>query len=160
MPRPGEGPQWLWLCTCQPASVWLSAEDTCVHVHARPGPAPAARATSFPLAQLQPREGGAGRAGLDLAPQSGGQAKVGGRGQASELAGTGVGCGLRHVLPVQPVAETLDGRLARSGRRCLEKWGSRRLSQLPPEFMRTLCLFLLREPPRPLLSLGWPQRQG
>ena len=132
--------------------------STCTHAQGRP----------LQLERLLPpgaaadsgRRGGAGRAGLDLAPQSGGQAKVGGRGQASELAGAGVGCGLRHVLPVRPVAETLDGRLAQSGRRCLEKWGSRRLSQLPPEFMRTLCLFLLQEPPRPLLSLGWPQRQG
>lgn len=54
----------------------------------------------------------------------------------------------------------MDGRLPRSGRRCLEKWGSWRLSQLPPEFMRTLCLFLLQETPQPLLSPGWPQGQG
>ena len=96
---------------CQPASVWLSSEDTCVHVYTRPGPAPAARATSFPLAQLQTREGGAGQAGLNLAPQRDAQAKVGGCGQASEPVGARVGCGLRHVLPVRLVAENLDGRL-------------------------------------------------
>lgn len=137
--------------------------STCTHAQGRPlqlEPPPSPTHPPPPLAQLQTREAGVGRAGLNLAPQRGGQAKVGGWGQASEPAGPGVGCGLRHVLPVRPVAETLDGRLALSGRHCWEKWGSRRLSQLPPEFMRTLCLFLLQEPPRPLLSLGWPQGQG
>ena len=131
--------------------------STCTHAQGRPlqlEPPPS------PLAQLQTREGGPGRAGLNLAPQRNAQAKVGGCGQAREPVGARVGCGLRHVLPVRPVAETLDGRLPRSGRRCLEKWGSRRLSQLPPEFRRTLCLFLLQEPPQPLLSPGWPQGQG
>nr|CAI9708709.1 unnamed protein product [Rangifer tarandus platyrhynchus] len=105
----GEGPQWLRLCTCRPASVWLSAEDTCVHVHARPGPAPAARAASFPLAQLQTREGGAGRAGLDLAPQRGGQAKVGGWGQASEPAGGRAEGAFRLESQCQTLAPLLRG---------------------------------------------------
>lgn len=63
MPWLGEGPQRLWLCTCQPASVWLSAEDTCVHVHARPGPAPAARAPPSPWRSCRLGKEGRGGAG-------------------------------------------------------------------------------------------------
>lgn len=105
---------WPRGCTCELLSVWLCAEDACVHVCSRPEPAPAARGGSLPPAQLQTREGEVHGAGLGLAPQRGGQAKV--------EAVAGPECWVeatararvwpRHVLPVRRVAATLDGRLA------------------------------------------------
>lgn len=158
-----EGPRWL--CSAR-ASVWPSFRGhvcPCTHAQGRPLQL---ELTSFPthppppLAQLQTRKQGWGGLASTLLPQRGGQAKqVGGWARPASLGGARVGCGLRQCF--------LSGRWQRlwtegwphQGRHCWEKWGSRRLSQLPPEFMRTLCLFLLQEPPRPLLSLGWPQGQ-
>lgn len=76
----------------------------CVRVYTRPELAPAA----LPPAQLQTWKGEAGQAGLGLVPQGGGQAKVGGRGQARALGGAVPG----FMLPVRPVVATSDGRLA------------------------------------------------
>lgn len=156
----GEGPQWPRLCTCRPASVWLSAEDTCVHVHARPGPAPAARAASFPLAQLQTREGGAGRAGLDLAPQRGGQAKVGGWGQASEPAGGrgGLWSAPRASCPasgrdfgrkVGPIRKALPGEVGLPEAESASPGVHAKPLPLPPPGGSSTAAVP-----------GWPQRQG
>lgn len=56
-------------------------------MYTRPELAPVAQAGSLPPAQLQTRKEEAGWAGLSLAPQRGGQAKVGGRGQVRALGG-------------------------------------------------------------------------
>lgn len=119
--------------------------DTCVCVYTRPELAPAACVASFLRRSCRLGKEETGWAGLSRVPQRGGRGKVGGRGQA-RVPGRGRGWGVACAtcfLSCRWRWLWTEG-WPPSGRRCLEKWGFWRLSQLPPEFIRILYHFFLQ----------------